>query len=215
MLSNDSKEVAIKNDNSTSNDVNNKLLQLERQQFNQQNNYFYLTGKLAETVAEYNINRDKGNQGNQGYMVDDNVDVPSTGGSDSFFGEGTTETVQDVEQEPQTPQDVKSVESVPQTPEPEVEAPIQTQPSKKQKIEENRIKLRNELKALGVSGAILDSKNQAEMASVIKSEKREITTLKGIYTDLGGTNNKILTSKNKEDIKTQIDKLKNKKNKKI
>ena len=46
------------------------------------------------------------------------------------------------------------------------------------------------------------------MISAINREKKNLTTLAGIYYDLGGRNNKVITSTDKEFIQSKIDKLK-------
>lgn len=91
--------------------------------------------------------------------------------------------------------------------------PIKT---KKQKTEENRQLLRDELMSFGeIDDDILKSNNQVEMKNRLKQIKKEIITLIGYYSSLGGENKKIINSISRDEIEKAIKKLERQKEKNI
>jgi len=178
-LSNESKELDIKNTNTITNDVNSKLLQLERQQNNQQNNYYYTIGEMAKN--NYNIDR------NMGFKVDDNIDVPSTYPDENLLDEGTS-TPEVTHHDEIIPQHHE--ENIPQqTEEPQEIIPVMT---KKEKNNANRDNLKQLLKDEGYTGDTSDINNQTDLKTLLTEHKKKLSTLKGKYITLGGENKKVL-----------------------
>ena len=197
MLKNDESENQIKNNNLTTNNMNNLSTKLQRDINNLQTNYYYIYGKMAQNEANES----------QGYLLDDAVDVPASTGGDNFKSDGTSHGLK-----PPTKVEIVNL------PEPQFEktggGPLideenfeEENKSKRDKHIENREKLRHDLSEYGIE---TQSNNQQEMRNQLKEIQKRITVLIGEYKSLGGERSRIIKSKNVSVIEKEINKLKSK-----
>jgi len=198
MLKNDESENQIKSNNLTTNNMNNLSTKLQRDINNLQTNYYYIYGKMAQNEA----NEEKG------YLLDDNIDVPASTGGDSFKSDGSSHGLKQpakVEVVNLT-QPKAGAQTVNET-NFEEEEEEGVKPDKKEKIIQDREKLREALLEYGI---VTQSINQQEMRTQLKNAQKIITTLIGEYKSLGGERKRIITSKNVSTIEKAIDKIKSK-----